>query len=287
MKKAMTFTTLVSIIAVLVVLIVLLIGVVYPMVKTTKEVGKSAGCALQLLLRSIPKKASMGLITIKAPPECKVKILKIDESMVKDYLKDAETAVKKYKASPDIYWEVLQYFDSTESSYYEWALDKILADELFDAWAYKALFGSVDTTHLLETSNTCLLCTVISFDKELRQKIRPIRPFIANPAYIGSLGAFMRAEMKGHKLKGDLTDMSYFDWLNNNYQYYPIKEVPYSIGERDEYAIAYAMSNEPIELITGGEVQKSFLEFVPADQLTADKEYFGRVYEACDPIIQP
>ncbi|RLE48368.1 hypothetical protein DRJ25_00065 [Candidatus Woesearchaeota archaeon] len=282
----MAFKTLVGMITVIAAFIIILYSVAYPMTIKAKESGEAGVCGLQLYLLSVKNKVTFGLSVPKTPPKCRAKILTIDEKIVKEYLDDAEKAFKRYKADPEKYAEVLQFFDTeSEGSRWEWALDKIIADQLFNCWAFKAVFGTINTIELLASDRVCLLCSLIKFKdaKKILEKIgQPKRPFIAAEDYIGSLGAFMRAETRG---KGKETK-TYYDWINNKYQFYPLVEVPYKIDPFSEYAIIYVMTKTPVDIDFGEGVtlehQKNWIEFLPSQYLTSEKDYFGRVHKPCE-----
>ncbi len=274
---------LVRIIALLVVLIVL-IFVVNDFLKGAKEAGESSMCGLKMYVASFQEQSTLGLITPKTPPECSAKFVQITPDKIEDVI-DAgypELAIDRYYEDPSNYFEVLQFFKKDEASYWEWAVDKLIADQLFDCWSAKAVFGAINTKSFLSSGRTCLLCSKIQFkDKhKIEEKIgKPLRPFIGDENYFGSLGAFLRAEKKGWRKD----DKTYDEWINNNYQYYPLKEIPFELDE--EYAVVYVMTREE-GLIPGvGLGQKSYMEFIPSDQLKNDYSKFGKVYKECDQIL--
>jgi len=278
--------TLVSMIAILAAFLILIFAVVYPFMIAAKEAGESGVCGLQLYLLSVKQKVSLGLALPKTPAECRAQVVRIDEEMVEQYLDYADEAFKRYEAEPEKYAEVLSYFDTnSEASKWEWAVDKIFADKLFDCWAFKAIFGSLNTIELLADKVVCLECSLIQFkDADLiKKKIgRPKMPFIPDERYIGSLGAFMRAESRGYGKDAK----TYYEWLNNKYQYYPLIEVPYMIDKFSEYAIIYVMTQTPVDIDFGEGVkinhQKAWMSFLPSGDLTSDTSYFGRVHNGCE-----
>lgn len=290
--------TIIMMIAILATFIILLFAVVLPMAKSAVSAGAGV-CGLKLYMMSVAKSATLGLVMPNTPPECKTQIVKVTEGMVEDYLDYADVAFDKYDSDPKKYAEVLQYFNTQgpgrEASKWEWALDKVIADQLFNCWSLKAAFGSINTVALLESASiNCLECSIIQFkdSKILKEKIginsdKHKRPFIADKNYIGSLGAFMRAEVKGQSQDKFYAEKTYDEWINNAYQFQPLKEVPFNLDE--QLSVNYVMTTETftISFDEGFDtnVQKTWLELIPSAYLTRDIIFFGREHKKCEKII--
>ena len=280
MKKAqMKF--IVTIIALLVFLIIM-IFFVHDFITEATEKGEAGVCGLRLYVQSFKKYSGVSLP--KTPVECEASDIMIDKSLIKEYLKDAEKAIKKYHDSPSKYYEALMYFEKSESSYWEWAIDKIIADELFECWVLKANSGKTNTVDLFEYDTTnCLICSYIRFKDidEISKHIAPKKGFFANENYIGSLGAFLRAEEKGYGSSENYVQKNYTDWLNNENQWFPVSEVPYLIRKDTPYAILFAMNTKIEYIPLFGDVQKNWIELRPSDKLTSKYIMFGNRGDAC------
>jgi len=279
MKKAqMKF--IVSIIAILAFFIIVLVGFIYPQMIKAKEAGESGVCGLQFYLQSMKKYSGVSLPN--TPAECEASDIVIDISKIKDYLDDAEESIDKYYDSPSVYHEALAYFEKTESSYWEWAMDKIIADALFDCWVLKGNFGATNTVELLSYDVNCLICSYIRFKdtNKIIEKISSKKGFFANEDYIGSLGAFLRVEEKGYGTSDNYDKKTYSEWLNNNYQWYPVGEIPYLIGE--EYAVSFVMSNKLGSIPLVGDFQKNWIDLRPSNLLTSNYDLFGKKVKACE-----
>lgn len=278
------WNTLVRMIAILAAFLVLLFVIVVPLVEQASEIGESSSCGLKMWLFAIQKKVSMGLSTPKTPSECRAQIIVIDEDSISDNLDLAKEAIERYKKDPVKHGEALQFFDDSDSSRWEWAVDKIIADAIYDCWSKKASFGAVDTTSLLTEDTTCLHCSLIKFDNvdKIKEKITPKRPFIADKSYIGSLGAFLRAELVGLGNQ----KQSYDYWINNDYQFYPLNEIPYKVDSSSEYSVVYVMTKDSQDIPLIGDVQKTWIELLPSKYLTSSYDFFfGRSHKACDKVI--
>ena len=148
---------------------------------------------------------------------------------------------------------------------------------------------------LESVSTNCLECSIIQFkdSKILKEKIgintkKHKRPFIVDKNYIGSLGAFMRAEVKGQQQDKFYAEKTYDEWINNAYQFYPLKEIPFNLDQ--QLSVDYVMTTKTatISFDEGVEVnvQKTWLELIPSAYLTMDKTlFFGREHKKCEKII--
>ena len=271
-------------------------ALIIPGIKTAQEAGESSVCGLQMMFKGLGSTFTLGKVKpADLPDNCRVNDVFIDEDMVEDYLDEAEEAIKKYRLNPQKYSEVLEFFDESDERKWEWALDKVLAEQLFDCWARKASFGAVDTTDYMRSNLDCLWCAKIKFDESLRKKINPKKYFVKGPPYIGSLGPFLRAEEKGYEFKGKATKRTYDAWINNLYQFYPLREIPYHLhlvdkkGKPDSWALVYAMdSHNFIVEVTGFTYQKSWMSFFPAKNLKKELYWFGSSmteHNACEEVF--
>lgn len=283
------FKMLTRMIAILAVLIILIFAVVIPFTKKASDIGESSVCSLKLFLTSTLQSATLGLVTPKTPSECKTKMIKITADMIKDKLDEAELAIEKYYSDSSKYAEAISFFKQDgESSRWEWALDKIIADELFNCWAFKAAFGSINTINLLSYDTVCLECAIIMFKdvEKIKEKIGIgkdfHKSFITDKNYIGSLGAFMRAETKGSQGSA-YSEKTYAEWINNNFQLYPLIEVPFSLDE--QYSVVYVMFRGYNDVPLFGNVQKTWLELKPSMLFGEDHTWFGNNFKKCEKIL--
>jgi hypothetical protein len=287
----MEFETLVKMLAILVALVVIIMVILIPVLKSASHLGETSTCSLKLFLSSALKKGTLGLTSIDTPPECATKIIRINEGLLKSHLEEAEIAIDNYYKDPVKYAEALQFFDrDCSSSKWEWALNKIFADALFDCWALKAGFGVIDTSSLIGSDTTCLVCADITFNQKDLENIKKLiktpchRPFIADKDYIGSLGAFMRAEFKGSYDGSLYNARTYDEWINNNYQAYPLSLIPYNLDS--QYSVVYVMTGDILEIPLIGRAQKSWLELRPHYlNLFSKGSVFGREFERCEKVL--
>ena len=284
--------TLIMMIAILATFLILLFAVVVPYMEAAKEKGESAICGLKWYLTTAAQKGTLGLVAPKTPPECATRTITVDKKEIKKHLEEAKIAIDKYYSNTTYFAEVIQYFDpDSEASQWEWALDKIIADQLFDCWAYKAIFGSINTVDFLKAGTTCLECAIIEFDdvKDIKEKIgigtnKHKKPYIRDKNFIGSLGAFLRTEYIGLE-KGDqiVAVKTYDEFINNQNQFNPLIDIPYDFDRK--WSVIYVMTRDYTIIPLYGRVQKVWMELWNSDYLTTESTSFGRYHQACEKIL--
>ncbi|VVB81063.1 Uncharacterised protein [uncultured archaeon] len=166
-KKGMNPELLVGIIALMAFLVVALV-IVYPPIKDWMfGAGQTGQCQFSILLRTISKQMSFGFGEI--PAECQMKRITVTDKEIDSYTSLAKNRIASYKAQNN----PAQYnFPDTPQSEYNWALEKIVADEMVDClnkgWRGRLNLEAtgLPTDMFKELgAQMCILCTRIKFDQ--------------------------------------------------------------------------------------------------------------------------
>jgi len=150
--------------------LLVLLGIGYTMYKILEKSGTKGQCQMAALKYTGQKYLSAGFKAAEA--RCKADTPTIEVKDLDALKSRAETAIDRYisEGSP-----AADYFSQTEQSRYEWALDKIMADELVNCFGkgwrgWLDLQGTTTGNILLaETgAQVCILCSRVKFSPEVR-----------------------------------------------------------------------------------------------------------------------
>jgi len=133
MKKAQTESTLGTVIIVLMIITVLAVVFIPKIVKYFKDKGESGVCEWSIALNAFKKSFLLG--AEKIPPNCKAKVLQINQTVLESKKKKAQKDLGFFRKDAR-YKDTIRYFNSTSNHInYEYSLDGIIADELVDCWS--------------------------------------------------------------------------------------------------------------------------------------------------------
>lgn len=267
MKKGVTPAMLVTIIGLVATLLVMIV-VVYPAFRTLLEQsGEEGACDLTLHIGSLAKKYTAGTLTI--PPQCKMRKVTIGPTEINQEFSQARRAVNEYQEGTP----ARTVFSNDDVGYRKWALQKLVADEMFECHK-RAGNSKLDLDPSLLPASLrnqfqepasdyiCLLCSRIYFDPQLaplfpiqQQGFFHIQPWLeSNEARTGKTyldefyEGYLGSEPKIHQVE-QLRRANLFD-INQ----------PYAVA----FIASTNLENSEVDASTG------FVGLFPYDKITSD-----------------
>jgi len=150
--------------------LLVLLGIGYTMYKILEKSGTKGQCQVAALKYTGQKYLSAGFKAAEA--RCKADTPTIELKDLDALKARAKSAIDRYvsEGSP-----AAAHFSQTEQSRYEWALDKIMADELVNCFGkgwrgWLDLKGTTTASFMLRETGAklCILCSRVKFSQEVR-----------------------------------------------------------------------------------------------------------------------
>ncbi len=196
-QRANMFDTLIYL-AIVVAIIVVLFLMVFPAFRSTAEAAIEKGkCEITILLSALVQTGSIGAIEV--PPACKMKMINISMASLKNEYVYAQNRLATYNQNKEKYAEILEVLPKDKNeAVAEFALDKIIADELDDCWG-KVLRGKLPiySNEYFSKRINCIICARIKFDQEVIQlfqnkQIRSLVPWMQYNPLKGTSTAYWK-----------------------------------------------------------------------------------------------
>lgn len=230
--------TLVEILSVTAALLVLLMLVWPALREVLFDTGTKGECQFSLTVSSLSSLAGTEI------GSCPTEKVKIGNAEINRYLPLAERQVNEYHKNPS--QEIAQQYPLNPTGYKQWAMDKIVADQLVDCWE-KVVFGKFlpkKWTNVLKEDVICVICSTINFQKDLPFEITTA---VQDKNWINKINepgnpslkpGFLMPWLKNNYYQGQ----TYFDYIMRPMKPFPFDDNPSYDTEKRQAVVFWAIN---------------------------------------------